>query len=97
LPWYCGSGSFGKFARLFPFIGSINIVLHYSNNLTQNCEADVMVAEPQTFIYASRSEGLAQARILRIKDAVPLAALSSSDTAKVLKTNLSYTGQLLPV
>lgn len=51
----------------------------------QDCEADVIVAETQTFIYASRSEGLAQARIFRIKDAVPLAALPSSDTAKVLE------------
>lgn len=52
---------------------------------SQNCEADVIVAETQTFIYASRSEDLAQARIFRIKDAVPLAALPSSDTAKVLE------------
>ncbi len=51
----------------------------------QNCKAGVIVAETQTFIYASRSEGLAQARIFRIKDAVPLAAMPSSDTAKVLK------------
>ncbi len=51
----------------------------------QGCEADVIVAETQTFIYASRSIDLAQARIFRIKDAVPLAALPSSDTAKVLE------------
>lgn len=51
----------------------------------RNCEADVIIAETQTFIYASRSEGLAQARIFRVKDAVPLAALPSSDTAKVLE------------
>jgi opine dehydrogenase len=52
----------------------------------QNCEADVIVAETQTFIYASRSEGPAKARIFRIKDAVPLAALPASDTPKVLDT-----------
>jgi opine dehydrogenase len=38
------------------------------------CEKEVIVSETQTFIYASRSEGPAQAFIHRIKDAVPLAA-----------------------
>jgi opine dehydrogenase len=52
---------------------------------SQGCEADIIVAETQTFIYASRSIDLAQARIFRVKDAVPLAALPSSDTAKVLE------------
>jgi len=49
------------------------------------CEADVTVAEAETLIYASRSEGPAQARIFRIKDAVPLAALPSGRTARVLE------------
>jgi opine dehydrogenase len=39
------------------------------------CTADVTVAEAETFIYASRADGPAQARIFRIKEAVPLAAL----------------------
>lgn len=51
----------------------------------QGCTAHVSIAEAQTFIYASRSDGPAQARIFRIKDAVPLAALPSSDTFKVLE------------
>ena len=46
---------------------------------------NVTVAEAQTFIYASRSEGPAQARIFRIKDAVPLAALPATETSRVLK------------
>jgi opine dehydrogenase len=50
------------------------------------CEPGVIVAEAQTFIYASRSEGPAQARIFRIKDAVPLAALPATDTHTVLNT-----------
>jgi opine dehydrogenase len=50
----------------------------------QGCEARVFVAETQTFIYASRSDGPAQARIFRIKDAVPLAALPAINTAHVL-------------
>lgn len=49
-----------------------------------NCKADVTIAEAETFIYASRSDGPAQARIFRIKEAVPLAALPASRTGLVL-------------
>jgi opine dehydrogenase len=48
------------------------------------CTADVVVAEAETFIYASRSEGPAQARIFRIKEAVPVAALPATRTPEVL-------------
>jgi opine dehydrogenase len=48
------------------------------------CKADVTVAEAETFIYASRSDGPAQARIFRIKEAVPLAALPATRTEYVL-------------
>jgi opine dehydrogenase len=48
------------------------------------CRADVTIAEAGTFIYASRAEGPAQARVFRIKDAVPLAALPATRTAGVL-------------
>ncbi len=50
----------------------------------ENCQADCLLAEAETFIYASRSEGPSQARIFRIKEAVPLAALPAGDTPKVL-------------
>jgi len=50
------------------------------------CTADVTVAEAETFIYASRSEGPANARIFRIKNAVPLAALPATRTRYVLDT-----------
>jgi opine dehydrogenase len=50
----------------------------------QACKADVTVAEAETLIYACRSEGPAQARILRSKEAVPLAALPASKTVAVL-------------
>lgn len=50
-----------------------------------HCTADVNLAETETFIYASRSEGPAQARIFRIKDAVPLAALPATRTRQVLE------------
>ena len=49
------------------------------------CRVDLTVAEAETFIYASRSDGPAQARIFRIKEAVPLAALPSSRTHCVLE------------
>jgi len=48
------------------------------------CANGVIVAETQTFIYASRSDGPTQARIFRIKDAVPLAALPATETPRVL-------------
>lgn len=48
------------------------------------CTNGVTVAETQTFIYASRSDGPTQARIFRIKDAVPLAALPATETHRVL-------------
>lgn len=50
----------------------------------ESCQADVTVAETETLVYASRSEGPAQARIFRIKEAVPLAALPSSRNRQVL-------------
>ncbi len=42
------------------------------------------ISEAETFIYASRSDGPAEARIFRIKDAVPLAALPATRTRLVL-------------
>ena len=48
------------------------------------CTADVTLSEAETLIYASRSEGPAQARLFRIKEAVPLAALPATRTQMVL-------------
>lgn len=50
----------------------------------QRCTADVTVAEAETFIYASRSDGPAQSRIFRVKEAIPLAALPATRTRLVL-------------
>jgi opine dehydrogenase len=50
----------------------------------QNCKAEINLAEAETFIYASRSDGPAQSRIFRVKEAVPLAALPSTRTRIVL-------------
>jgi len=55
------------------------------------CSMDITIAEAETFIYASRSDGPAQAHIFRIKEAVPLAALPAVRTAAVLqKMNEAY-------
>lgn len=56
-----------------------------------DCTVDVTVAEAETFIYASRSDGPAQAHIFRIKEAVPLAALPATRTQTVLDSiKLAY-------
>jgi opine dehydrogenase len=49
------------------------------------CSADVTVAEAETLIYASRSDGPAQVRLFSIKEAVPLAALPATRTSQVLE------------
>ncbi len=46
--------------------------------------ADVTVAEAQTFIYVSRHEEFAKARIFEIKNSVPLAAIPAHKTPEVL-------------
>jgi len=51
----------------------------------QNCQADVVLAETATFVFACRSTGPAQARIVRQKNAVPLAALPATRTGHVLE------------
>ena len=48
------------------------------------CKADYIISEAETFIYASRSDGPAQAKIFRIKEAIPLAALPAKRTKIVL-------------
>jgi len=51
----------------------------------RGCCKKLIIAEAETFIYASRSDGPAQARIFRIKEAVPLAALPATQTQTVLE------------
>jgi opine dehydrogenase len=59
--------------------------IEFSKVIRDNgCTADVTIAETETFIYASRSDGPAQARIFRIKEAVPLAALPANRNHLVL-------------
>ena len=51
----------------------------------EGCKANILLAEAETFVYASRSDGPAQARIFRIKEAVPMAALPATRNAEVLE------------
>jgi opine dehydrogenase len=59
--------------------------LEFDKTIRDNgCTADVLIAEAETFLYASRSDGPSQARIFRIKDSLPLAALPAIRTQEVL-------------
>lgn len=51
----------------------------------QGCTARALIAETETLIYASRSDGPAQARIFRIKESVPVAGLPATCTPVVLE------------
>jgi opine dehydrogenase len=52
---------------------------------------DVIVSEAQTFIYASRGMGPATAKIFRIKQAIPVAAIPSDKTEEVMdKLNTAF-------
>lgn len=48
-------------------------------------KADVIVAEAQTFLYASRAVNPAQVQIFRIKNSVPVAAIPAYRTPEVIK------------
>jgi opine dehydrogenase len=51
---------------------------------SQPGRAEVVVAEAATFVFASRSSGPAQSRIMRVKHAVPLAAIPHSRTGDAI-------------
>jgi opine dehydrogenase len=51
----------------------------------QGCKTNPIIAEAETFIYASRSDGPSQAHIFRVKESLPLAALPATRTAEVLE------------
>ena len=53
--------------------------------LSKGVTADVIVAEAQTFIYASRVVGPAQVRIFRIKNSIPVASIRAHLIPNVLK------------
>lgn len=49
------------------------------------CKGKPIIAEAETFIYASRSDGPSEAHIFRTKQSVPLAALPANRTTEVLE------------
>jgi opine dehydrogenase len=51
----------------------------------QKVKADVIVAEAQTFLYASRSTNPGQVQIFRIKNSVPVAAIPAYRTPEVVE------------
>lgn len=75
----------GQIVLLHPGRTCGSIEFHYEVN-RNGLKADITIAETETFIYASRSDGPAQARIFRVKEAVPLAALPANRTQLVLDT-----------
>ena len=80
----------GQIIVLHP--GRTGGTLEFGQVLEQNgCQADITLAETETLIYASRSDGPAQARILSVKYSVPLAAMPATQTKLVLeKLNPAY-------
>lgn len=50
----------------------------------KSVKKDILVAEAQTFIYASRSENPGQVRIFRIKNAIPVAAIPAYRTIEII-------------
>ena len=60
--------------------------LEFAETLRENgCTTTPIISEAETFIFASRSEGPSLARIFRIKESVPLAALPANRTKEVLE------------
>ena len=57
---------------------------------------DVVVAEAQTFIYASRSVNPAQTKIFRIKNSIPVAALPAHRTPEVVNKLRQAFPQFVP-
>lgn len=57
----------------------------YHTLQTLKCTAEVTIAEAETFLFASRSTGPAEAHIFRQKNSLPVAALPASRTDYVLE------------
>jgi opine dehydrogenase len=57
---------------------------------------DVLIAEAQTFIYASRSENPGQVRIFRIKNAIPVAAIPAYRTTEIIDRLKMALPQFIP-
>ena len=74
----------GQIIILHP--GRTGGALEFNYLLRRNCiKADVILAEAQTFLYASRSTNPAQVQIFRIKNSVPVAAIPAHRTPEVIQ------------
>lgn len=61
-----------------------------------SCTKDVLIAEAQTFLFASRISGPAQVRIFRVKNSIPVAALPAYETVRVVQTLRAALPQFIP-
>lgn len=62
----------------------------------KNCKANVMIAEAQTFIYASRLINPGQVKILSIKNSIPVATIKAYQIPEVLKVINQAFPQFVP-
>jgi opine dehydrogenase len=63
---------------------------------TAGVKADIIVAEAQTFIYASRATGPSQVRIFRIKHSIPVASMRAHLIPKVISSLRRFYPQFVP-
>jgi opine dehydrogenase len=68
----------------------------YQTLRRSGCDADVTIAETQTFIYASRITGPGQVKIFRIKNSIPLATLKAHRIPETLKVISQVFPQFVP-
>ncbi len=74
----------GQIVVLHP--GRTGGALEFLHHLREKkVKADVIVAEAQTFLYASRSVNPGQVQIFRVKNSVPVAAIPAHRTPEVIK------------
>ncbi len=91
-PYLCD----GQIILLNP--GRTGGALEFNNILEENnCNADVIISEAQTFLYASRVIGPAQAKIFGVKNKVAVAAFPSLQTREVIDTLQPVFPQFFPV
>lgn len=62
----------------------------------KNCGANIIIAETQTFIYASRCTGPAQVKIFRIKNSIPVASIRAHRIPDILKKVRCAFPQFIP-
>lgn len=60
------------------------------------CQADVIIAEAQTFIYASRATGPSQVQIFRIKHSIPVASVRAHLIPTVINKLRQFYPQFMP-